>query len=133
MAPQRFAAALASTFAFGVLALASLGIFGVLAYAVAARTREIGIRSVLGANAGMLRRMIVRSALLLVLPGVLIGLAIDVAAARVIGGLLYGVPAIDPLSWLGAAALLPVVALLASVIPARRATRIELLQASNSY
>ena len=129
MAPQRFAAILASTFAFLALALASLGIFGVLAYAVAARTREIGIRSVLGANAGMLRRMIVRSALLLVLPGVLIGLAIDVAAARVIGGLLYGVPALDPLSWLGAAALLPAVALLASVIPARRATRIQPLEA----
>ncbi len=128
-APQRFAAVLASAFAFLALALASLGIYGVLAYAVAARTREIGIRSVLGANARFLQRMVVRNALMLVVPGVVLGLAIDLAATRVISGLLYGVSGIDPLSYLVAAAVLPLVAVFASIVPARRATRIQPLEA----
>jgi hypothetical protein len=128
-APQRFAATLASAFALLALLLASLGIYGVLAYAVAARTCEIGIRSVLGANAAMLRSMILRNALLLVLPGVLLGLAIALIAARAIAGLLYGVSAIDPWSYLLAITVLPVIAIIASIIPARRATRIQPLEA----
>jgi putative ABC transport system permease protein len=73
--------------------------------------------------------MILRNALLLVLPGVLLGLAIALIAARAIAGLLYGVSAIDPWSYLLAITVLPVIAIIASIIPARRATRIQPLEA----
>jgi putative ABC transport system permease protein len=102
-----------------------LGIYGVLAFAVAQRQREIGVRMALGAGLGDVRRMVVRDGMRAVLPGVVLGLAGALAVSRLLRGMLYGVSASDPLTFLSVAAVLTAVALLASWLPARRATRVD--------
>jgi putative ABC transport system permease protein len=130
--PQRFAASFATVFSILALLLASLGIYGVVAYAVASRTREIGIRTVLGADASKVRQGVLVSAVKLVVPGVALGVLIGLAQSRLIGAFLYGVPAIDPLTFLAATIILPLIALLAGWLPARRAARIQPIEALRS-
>lgn len=108
---------------FGILGmiLAAVGVYSVMAYSVTQRTREIGIRVALGASWRQVVGMIVRRGMSLVGAGVVIGLLGAVGASRVMAGLLYGVSAVDPMTFIGVPALLCAVALLASFLPARRA------------
>lgn len=119
------------TAAFGGLALvlASIGIYGVLAYSVSRRTNEIGIRMALGANGKQVLGMVLREALWVTAIGVTAGLGCAVALGRVIGSLLYGLKPWDPVTLAGATALLVIVALGASWVPARRAAGVEPIQA----
>jgi len=119
-----------TSFFLGVLGiisilLAAVGLYGVMAHAVSHRTREIGIRMALGADREGVLRMVLRRGSLLALTGVASGLAISLAAAPQIAPLLYRVSLADPVSILGAAVFLVVVGVLASLIPALRATRID--------
>lgn len=105
--------------------LAGVGLYGVMAYSVSRRTREIGIRMALGADPESVLRMVMRRGLLLALSGIAAGLAIALAATPQIAPLLYRVSPADPVSIAGAALFLIVVAVLASLIPALRATRVD--------
>jgi len=109
--------------------LAGVGLYGVMAYSVSQRTREIGIRMALGADPGGVLRIVMREGLLLALLGIAAGLAIALAAAPQIAPLLYQVSPADPVSIAGAALFLIVVAVLASLIPALRATRVDPIRA----
>ena len=124
-ASRRFSTVVLSSFAVLALLLAALGIYGVLAYSVAQRQREIGVRMALGAHQGMVRRMVLRDAMRAVLPGLAVGVALAVGLAGVLRSLLYGVGTADVTSYVGAAVILTVVAVLAAWIPARRATRVD--------
>jgi putative ABC transport system permease protein len=116
-------------FAVAALLLAAIGIYGVLAYAVRQRSNEIGIRRALGARSGDVMRMVVGRAMLLASGGLIAGLLASLALTRVLSGLLYGVSATDPWTFVGVAILLAVVALFASLVPARRAARVDPLVA----
>jgi predicted permease len=107
------------------LVLALVGIHGVLAYTVSRRTREIGIRGALGATRGALRTMVLRDALVLVMVGLLIGLPVAALAAPVIGGLMHGGSIADPVVYLAVAAVVLFASLVASWIPARRASNVD--------
>jgi predicted permease len=122
---RRFTAVLLALFAVLALALATIGIYGVMAYLVNQGTREIGIRMALGATQPTVLRLVVKQGMTLALGGVAIGLVVAFAFAHLISGLLYGVKSTDPLTFAGIAVLLTIVALIASYIPARRATRID--------
>ncbi len=111
------------------LVLGIVGIYGVIAYAVSQRTREIGIRMALGAQPSGLQRMFVRHGLLLAAIGAAFGLASAAVLTRLMASLLFGVSALDPLTYAGVAALLIAAAALASYLPARRATAIDPLDA----
>jgi predicted permease len=121
--PKRLTLFLLLFLASVVLVLASLGLYATLAYSVSQRRNEIGIRMAIGAQPGDIRRLILRRGALLALLGIAAGLAVALALTRLMQGLLYGVSATDPLTLTGAAALLVGVALAASYVPARRATR----------
>ena len=123
--PQRLAAGALGLFGALALGLSALGLYGVVAYAVAQRTREIGIRIALGAEGNAILRMVLRQGAGLVGAGVALGMAGALAVARLIDGLLLGTSALDPLAFGGAAATLAAVAILASWIPARRAVRVD--------
>ena len=123
--PQRIAGAVAGTLGVVVLLLAAIGIYGVTAYSVSRRTREIGIRMALGANRTSVLRLVIRQGLVLTAIGVTLGLAAGAAGAQVLRSLLFGVSALDPIAFGGAAVLFGVVALAASYLPARRATRVD--------
>jgi len=120
-------AALELTVLFGLLALllASTGLYSVMAYAVSQRTREIGIRMALGAQAGNVLRLVLRQGMKLVLLGVALGTAAALAVTRMVKSLLFGLSVIDPLAYAGVVFLLLLVALLACWIPARRATKVD--------
>jgi ABC-type antimicrobial peptide transport system permease subunit len=122
--PQ-FNLVLLATFAGIALALAAVGIYGVMSYAVAQRTPELGIRMALGATQREVRGLVVRQGMTLVAGGAAIGLGAALGLSRVLRALLYDVSPADPLTYLGVALLLGGVALLASFIPAARATRIQ--------
>jgi putative ABC transport system permease protein len=111
------------------LILGIVGIYGVIAYAVTQRTREIGIRMALGAQAPGLRQMFVRQGLLLAGIGAIIGLGAAAGLTRMMSTLLFGVKALDPLTYASVAAILIAAAALASYLPARRATRVDPLDA----
>ncbi|HEX2223157.1 MAG TPA: ABC transporter permease [Thermoanaerobaculia bacterium] len=124
-AEARFLVFLMSVFAGLALTLAAIGVYGVLAYTVTQRTREIGIRVALGAHRNQVIGMVVRRGLALVSVGVLAGLVVVMVCNRFVTSWLYGVSPSDPLTLVGTAVVLLLVALAASYLPARRATRIQ--------
>ncbi|HYO75616.1 MAG TPA: ABC transporter permease, partial [Thermoanaerobaculia bacterium] len=125
IARPRFNATMLSLFAALGLLLASLGIYGVLSYSVTQRRHEMGIRMALGADPRDVLRLVVRDGLKVAVLGVLVGIGIALPATRVLASLLYGVEASDPIVFAGVALALTVVALLASYLPARRATQVQ--------
>ena len=125
MAQPRLNAVLLSGFALVALLLAAIGLYGALASTVGERTRELGIRSALGATPSRLRRDVLGQALVVCGVGAVVGLAGALAASRLLTALLYDVSPTDPTALLGACALLLGVALAAVYLPARRATRID--------
>ena len=129
LARRRFSMLLLVVFAGVALALATIGIYGVMAYLVNQGTREIGIRVALGATQRNIVSLVVRQGMALALSGVAIGLAGAFLLTRLIRSLLFGVQATDPVTFVGIALLLGLVALLASYIPARRASRVDPLVA----
>jgi putative ABC transport system permease protein len=125
VAPQRLVAVLLSLFAGLALTLAMVGIYGVMSYSVAQRTQEIGVRMALGAQSRDVLKLILRQGMTLALVGVGAGLLVSAALTRLMKGLLYGVGPNDPLTFVGIALLLTTVTLLAALIPARRATKVD--------
>ena len=121
----RLASLFLGVLGFISLLLAGVGLYGVMAYSVSRRTREIGIRMALGANPQGVLRMVMRRGLLLALSGIVAGLALALAASPRLTPLLYRVSPADPVSIAGAALFLILVAVLASLIPALRATRVD--------
>jgi predicted permease len=126
---ERTFASLSSGFGLLALMLACVGIYGIMAYTVAQRTNEIGIRLALGARRGQVRGMVLRESGWLALAGVVAGISVALGLGRLVASLLYGVKPADPLSVLGAALLLLAVALSSGWIPARRASRLEPMDA----
>jgi putative ABC transport system permease protein len=122
---RRFPMLLLSTFAGLALALAAVGIVGVVSYSVTQRTHEIGIRMALGAQAHEVLGLLVRGSMVWALLGVIIGIGGALGLTRLLGGLLYGVRPSDPLVLGSVALLLIAVALVASYVPARRATKVD--------
>jgi ABC-type antimicrobial peptide transport system permease subunit len=123
--PQRSNMFLLAAFAALALILTAVGIYSVLSYAVRRRVREIGIRMALGASHSDVLKMIVTDGMKPILLGVTIGLAAALGLGRVVSSLIYGVRATDPLTLGTVAVLLVVVGVLATAIPAYRATRVE--------
>jgi predicted permease len=122
---QRLYAWLLGVFAGLALILASAGIYGVMSYLVTQRTQEFGVRMALGASASDVLRMVLRQALVLIAAGVAIGLCGALAVTRVLADFLFGVRPIDPLTFAAVSAILIVVALVATYLPALRATRVD--------
>ncbi|HEY3602287.1 MAG TPA: FtsX-like permease family protein, partial [Chthoniobacterales bacterium] len=120
----RAGATLFSVFGGLALVLATVGIYGLKAYSVTRRTREIGIRMALGAQRGMVQWMILREGAVMLTSGVLVGLLLAAVTGKLISGMLYNVGALDPLAFTIAPLVLAVTALLATWLPARRATHI---------
>jgi ABC-type antimicrobial peptide transport system permease subunit len=124
------AVSMGATFLGGLaLLLAAMGIYGVMAWSVARRTREMGIRMALGAQGRDVLTLVLRHGMKLVLLGAVIGLAASLAVTRVMTSLLFGLSATDPLTFGLVTAVLTVVALFACYIPARRATKVDPLEA----
>jgi putative ABC transport system permease protein len=124
-APTRAILQLIGAFAGLGLAMAAVGVFGVLSYSVSRKTREIGIRTALGADTRRVTAMVVGQAMTRVLAGTVIGVLASLAAGRLLGGMLFEVTPVDPATIAGVVVLLAAVALLASYVPARRATRVD--------
>jgi len=129
LARPRFNARLIAAFGLTALALASIGLYTVMSAFVRQRYTEIAIRVALGASASNVRRLVLAEGLRLTLAGVALGLTVALSAARMLRGLLFGVRALDPASMIGAALLLVVISMLAAFLPARRATRMDPIQA----
>jgi predicted permease len=129
LAQERLFAALLSFFGALALALAALGLYGVLAHSVAQRTKEIGIRMALGAEARHVLRLVIGQGMLLVCVGIAAGLILAYWLTKWLSGWLYGVAATDPMTYGAIALLLAIVALLACYLPARRATKADPLTA----
>jgi putative ABC transport system permease protein len=127
--PTRMAALILGVMGALALLLASVGLYGVMAHAVARRTHEIGIRMALGANRGRVLSMILGQAMTLVGIGLLLGVAAALAVSRVVSRLLFGLSAMDPATFVGVGVVLTLVALVASYLPARRASRLDPLRA----
>jgi ABC-type antimicrobial peptide transport system permease subunit len=129
LAQNRFRTALLALFSTLALLLAAVGLYGVMAYMVTQRTREIGVRVALGARPGQILREILLSGARLTCAGALSGIALAALASRWAGELLYGVRPFEPAAHLAAAGILSAVALLACLVPARRATAIDPMRA----
>jgi predicted permease len=123
--PARLGAMAFTLFAGLALALAVLGVYGVVSYAVARRTREVGIRLAVGAQPTALVRLLMREGVSLVIIGTAVGLALGFASAQVLRTLLFGVGAGDPLTFLGAPLVLMAAGAIAAFLPARRASRVD--------
>jgi predicted permease len=124
-AKQRFTSAVLASFAGIALLLAATGVFGVVASLVSERTREIGIRIALGATPANIGRLVIRQGMRLPLGGLAIGMVLAFPAAQALRGLLYGVSPRDPRVFGAVAMLLALVALIATIVPALRATRVD--------
>jgi predicted permease len=125
VAQSRFYMLLLGTFAAAALLLAAIGIFGVLSSAVAQRTREIGIRVALGARGSQVRSLVLREAILLAGLGIAVGIVVSLQLTKVLSTLLFELTPTDPFTLAGVAVVLLGVALLASYLPARRASRVD--------
>ena len=132
VAPRKFNMMLLGIFASVALVLAAVGLYGVMSYSVSWRTQEIGIRMALGAKRTDVLRMVVRQGMTMTLIGLALGLIGVIALSRVMAGMLYGVSPTDPLTFTGVSIVLLIVALLACLIPARRATRVDPIVALRS-
>jgi predicted permease len=128
-ARPRFVAGVLVAFAAAAVLLGAVGVYGVVAFAVARRTREVGVRAALGATPAAIRRLVLRDSGRLAAAGVAIGLVGAVAAGRAARGLLFGVGAVEPLVLAAVPLLLVAVTLAASALPARRAARVSLAEA----
>jgi putative ABC transport system permease protein len=129
VASPRFNTTLLGIFAAVALVLTVVGLYGVMSYSVAQRTNEIGIRMALGAQTRDVMQLIVSQGFKLVVVGLVIGLVGAFATMRIIGSLLFGISARDPITFAAVAIVLAGVALLACYVPARRATRIDPIEA----
>lgn len=129
VAQPRFNMVLLGLFAGLALLLASIGIYGVVSYSVAQRTREIGVRMALGAEPADVLKMVIGQGAKLAAFGLLAGFVASIAATRALASMLFGVSATDPMTFLAIAVLLAAVTMLASYIPARRATRVDPVEA----
>jgi hypothetical protein len=127
--PQKVAASLLAALGLTALVLAAVGLYSVLAYAVARRTQEIGVRMALGARPHQVLGSMLWRGLVLAIPGLLIGTVVAFAAARLVATMLINMRASDPATFGGAALFLATVALVASYVPARRATKVDPLVA----
>ncbi|MGH8436302.1 MAG: ADOP family duplicated permease [Pseudomonas sp.] len=126
---ERMAAILGTLFGVVALALAALGLYGVIAYQVAGRTMEIGTRMALGAGAGLVLWLVLRQSVALLATGFVVGVPLALLAARALGTQLFGVRTFDPATLGGALLVLTITGILASLLPARRATRVDPLTA----
>jgi putative ABC transport system permease protein len=126
---RRFQAILVAIFAALAMLLASIGIYGVIAYAVAGRRAELGVRVALGATAPQLHRLVIAQGMWPVAAGLAVGMLGAASVARLLRGFLFGVSALDPLSFSAVAALLLAISLAACFVPARRAGRIDPMHA----
>jgi ABC-type antimicrobial peptide transport system permease subunit len=124
-ARQNFNMLLLTIFAGLALLLAAIGIYGLMSYTVEQRTQELGIRMALGGDRNDMLKLVLRQGMLLAGIGVVIGLAASFGLNRLLANLLFGVKATDPVTYASVAAILVSVALLATYIPARRATKID--------
>jgi putative ABC transport system permease protein len=129
ISPQKFSSLLLTIFAGLALVLAAIGIYGVIAYSVVQRTREIGIRMALGAVRTDVLHLILRQGARIGVLGLALGMAGAYLAARMLSSMLFGVNPHDPLVFSGVALSILIVVLLASYIPARKATRVDPLVA----
>jgi ABC-type antimicrobial peptide transport system permease subunit len=129
LAQERLTALVSMAFAVVGLLLAALGLYGLLAYLVSQRTKEIGIRLALGASTAQLTRSVVASGYRLVVSGAVLGVAIALAASRLLSAMLFGVSPYDALTYAGVAIVLGSIAGIASYVPARAVTRVEPLLA----
>jgi putative ABC transport system permease protein len=125
LAEPRLSMLLVSGFAVLALALATVGIYGVIAYSVSQRTHELGLRMALGAGRASVLAMVVREAVTMAGIGIGAGLVFAALATRLMRDLLVGITPTDPLTFAGGAALLLLIAVAASLLPARRATRVD--------
>ncbi|MFN8572074.1 MAG: FtsX-like permease family protein [Gemmatimonadaceae bacterium] len=125
LAQPRFYLSLLLAFAGAALLLAAVGLYGVIAYAVQQRAREIGVRMALGASSAAVLRMVVREGLAMSAVGVVLGIAGALALTRLLQSLLFGVTPADPVTFAGVSILLTLVAVLASIVPARRAASVD--------
>ncbi|MEP6689555.1 MAG: ABC transporter permease [Gemmatimonadaceae bacterium] len=125
LAEQRFSMILLGGFAAAALALAVIGLYGVIAFGVAQRTREIGVRVALGARPRDVLALLMAQGARAAASGIVIGIGVALVASRALTRMLFGIGAADPLTYIGVSALLLAVAMLASYVPARRATRVE--------
>jgi ABC-type antimicrobial peptide transport system permease subunit len=114
------------------LLLGAIGLYGVLSYVVAERTREIGVRMALGATASAVRRMVVSQGARVVLIGVIIGVVVAFAATRLLGSLLYGVKPVDPIVFAAMSVMMLAIGVLASYVPARRASGVNPIESLRS-
>lgn len=126
---DRLMATLAGAFGFLAAVLSTLGLYGVIAYMVARRRNEIGVRMALGADRGRVVRLVLREAALLLVAGLAIDTGLALWAGRAASAMLFGLKPTDPATFAAAIGLLAVVALIASYAPARRASRVEPMQA----
>jgi ABC-type antimicrobial peptide transport system permease subunit len=126
---RRFTAFLLGSFAALAVILAAIGVHGLLSYNVARRRQEIGIRMALGAGRGAVLGLVLREGLAIITAGLIVGLAGAVALTRLLQALLFGVSPTDPLTFVVVAAVLTAIALVATLLPARRAARVDPLPA----
>ncbi len=124
-AEPRFQSRMLLTFSLAALLLAMIGVYGVLSYNLSQRQREIGVRIALGATPGEIVRSVLRGAMTLVVPGIVVGLGASLALTRVLGRFLFQITATDPTTFAFVVVVLAVVALAAAAIPARRASRLD--------
>jgi predicted permease len=132
LAQPRMSALLLAGFAFVSMLLAAIGLYGVMASSVRGSMRELGVRAALGASPERLRRGVLAQALIVTGTGAVVGLVVALAASRLLATLLFEISPADPVSMIGSAALLLIVALVAAYVPARHATRVDPVQALRS-